>query len=259
MISVSYAQNPYTALFESPDINGTICLKIYDTGYDPVQNGFSFPNPSDREEFFGVDLNDLTGIKYRDEIVRHTGHCYGMASLSVEYFLSDVTAGDISRSDAMPVIDEIQTEQSFYYIMEYLRPPVGVKIPDNKMEYPKIKERISSGTPAVIGIYTSENDHEGHALVVYRIIEYEDMAYLFVYDPNIPDTTIEPKTMFCGPVAIYDLNSGTFYYDNGIVFDKLSLDTVNSTGVMKGKILMSGSFLLMFGTISAILSARIKS
>ncbi len=218
--------------------SGASSTGAIDTGYRPWVNGFSFQNSGDAEAFYGVDLGALAGPDFHDEIFRHTGHCYGMASASVEDFLANRSSMDVSIETAMPRLDRIQTEQSFYYIADYARAPFGGSSPLNRAEYEKIMDRLASGRPAVIGIYYSGGGHPGHAVVAYRADTIDNKTLLSVYDPNLPPAMYPyeetPLT------AVYDLENGSFWYDNGQPFDQVRLDDISQAGVAGGKALTAG-------------------
>jgi hypothetical protein len=217
---------------------GSASAEPIDTGYRPWVNGFSFQNSGDAEAFYGVDLGALAGPDFHDEIFRHTGHCYGMASASVEDFLANRSSMDMSIETAMPRLDRIQTEQSFYYIADYARSPFGGSSPGNRAEYEKIMDRLASGRPAVIGVYYSGGGHPGHAVVAYRADTIDNKTLLSVYDPNLPPALYPyeetPLT------AVYDIKNGSFWYDNGQPFDQVRLDDISQAGVAGGKALTAG-------------------
>src|SRR5512147_2842705 len=87
-----------------------------DTGYRPDRDGFGFANFGDPEGPAGVDLPALLGVSFHDEIVCHTGHCFGMARASIDNFARGNASVNVPLAEAMPDIDRIQTGQSFYYI-----------------------------------------------------------------------------------------------------------------------------------------------
>lgn len=212
---------------------GPVSAEIVDTGYRPWINGFSFTNQGDPESFLGVDASTLLGMDFHDEIFCHTGHCYGMASASVEDFETNVTSIDRTIAEAMPHIDQIQTEQSFYYITDYIRSTFDNSSIDNRAEYRKIIDRLSSGRPAVIGIYYSGGGHPGHAIVAYRAEVDGNRTLLYVYDPNLSPAAYDYEAS--PAAALYDDETGTFSYDNGQTFDQVRLDDINSDGVAGGK------------------------
>ncbi|CAJ36436.1 hypothetical protein [Methanocella arvoryzae] len=213
----------------------SVSTEIVDTGYRPWTHGFSFQNFGDPEVYYGIDLGAVLGSDFHDEIFRHTGHCYGMASASVDDFLANRTPADQPIDEAMPCIDRIQTDQSFYYIAEYARFPFGGKALDNRAEYEKIIERLKSGKPAVIGVYYSAGGHPGHAVVAYRADVGENETRISVYDPNLPPAMYPyveaPLT------AVYYLKNGSFQYDNGQPFDQVRLNDLDASGIAAGRAL----------------------
>lgn len=209
-----------------------------DTGYRPWNNGFSFQNAGDPEAFYGIDLNAMTGTDFHDEIFRHTGHCFGMAQASIDDFLANRTSITEPYEEAMPRIDRIQTEQSFYYIADYCRPQLGSPAPDVRAEYRKILDRLSSGRPAVIGVYYSGGGHPGHAVVAYRADLDGNRTLVSVYDPNLPPALYDYRET--PAEAVFDLHNGTFQYDNGEPFDQVRLDDISHAGVVAGQVITAG-------------------
>lgn len=209
-----------------------------DSGFRPDRDGFAFANFGDPVSVGGIDLDVLADAGFHDEIFSHTGHCFGMAMASVERYRSNKASIDVLAADVMPEIDRIQTEQSFYYIADFFRPPFGEKIYDCAREYARIYEHLSEGRPAVMGVYSSTGSYPGHAVVAYKIETEGEKSYIYVYDPNFPatqrDYAEEPM------IAVYDSANGTFFYDNGRTFDELQLDEVDGTGVVLGKTLSAG-------------------
>lgn len=222
-----------------------------DTGYRPWINGFSFQNAGDPEAFFGFDLNGVAGTNYHDEIFRHTGHCFGMAQASVDDFLANRTSADESRDAAMPRIDHIQTEQSFYYVADYAVSPLGGSATDNSAEYEKILDRLSTGKPAVLGVYYSAGGHPGHAVVAYRAELEENKTLLYVYDPNLPPALYDYRES--PAVAVFYPATGAFSYDNGQVFDQVRLDDVSQSGVERGRTLVTG--IVSFPAVAIFIAA----
>ncbi|OPY27491.1 MAG: hypothetical protein A4E28_02002 [Methanocella sp. PtaU1.Bin125] len=209
-----------------------------DTGYRPDRDGFGFANFGDPVTVAGVDLNMLAGVGFHDEIFSHTGHCFGMAVASVQRYGNGNGSIGLAAEDVMPEIDRIQTEQSFYYIADFFRPPFGEKTYDCSREYARLLARLSEGRPAVIGVYSSTGSYPGHAVVAYKIETAGEKSYIYVYDPNFPATLrdYEEEPM----IAVYDAEGGTFLYDNGRTFDEMRLDDVDGTGVVLGKTLSAG-------------------
>jgi|AGTN01.2.fsa_nt_gi hypothetical protein len=223
-----------------------------DTSYRPDRDSFGFANFGDQEGIEGIDLNELLGTNFHDEIICHTGHCFGMAVASVENFNSRVASITIPREKAMPYIDRIQTGQSFYYIADFFRWPLGEKTSNDTAEYEKLCTRISSGIPAVLGVYSSCNDYPGHAVVAYRIEQDGNRSYIYVYDPNIPATLHNYDTE--PMIAVFDMANGTFYYNNGHLFDEMKVDEIDDTSVDLGKALTAGFVSLPFA--AAIMLVR---
>jgi hypothetical protein len=209
-----------------------------DTGFRPDRDGFGFANFGDPLGSSGVDLNALLGTGFHDEIFSHTGHCFGMAGVSVENFGSGNASILIPMAEAMPHIDRVQTGQSFYYIADYFRWPFGEKPTDNTEEYARLYARLSTGRPAVLGIYSYCNNGPGHAMVAYSIDRDGEKSYIYVYDPNLPATLhdYEAEPM----IAVFDATDGTFSYDNGRTFDEMKVDDIDDTGIALGKALSAG-------------------
>lgn len=212
---------------------GAAGAQSIDTGYRPWVNGYSFQNSGDAEAFYGVDLNALAGTSFHDEIFRHTGHCYGMSLASVQDFEANLTSVDMPEASVMPRIDHIQTEQSFYYMSEYVQSFFGKKQLDNRAEYEKIIGRLSSGRPAVLGVYHSGGGYPGHAVVAYKADDDGNQTLISVYDPNLPPAMYDYEAY--PATAVYDHAGGTFRYDNGQTFDLVRLNDIDRTGVDSGR------------------------
>jgi hypothetical protein len=208
-----------------------------DTGFRPDRDGFGFANFGDPEGPGGFDLNALLGTGFHDEILCHTGHCFGMAEASIENFAGGNASILIPEAEALPHIDRVQTGQSFYYIADFFRAPFGEQ-PNLKAEFEKLCARLSAGKPAVLGIYSSSGDGPGHAVVAYRVEQEGDQSYIYVYDPNLPATLhdYEAEPM----IAVFDAANGTFSYDNGRTFDRMKLDDLDDAGIALGKTLSAG-------------------
>jgi hypothetical protein len=228
-----------------------------DTGFRPDRDGFGFANFGDPEGPNGFDLNALLGTNFHDEIVCHTGHCFGMAEASVENFESGNASILIPMAEVMPHIDRVQTGQSFYYIADFFRAPFGEKPDDNGAGFEKMCARLSAGKPAVLGIYSSAGNGPGHAVVAYRIEQDDEKAFIYIYDPNLPPTLhdYEAEPM----IAIFDAADGTFFYDNGRTFDEMKVDDLDATGIALGKALSAGFVGLPCLAIAAMLVRRPRS
>ena len=210
---------------------------VLDTGYRPDRDGFGFANFGDPGLPGSAGLKALVPGGLHDEIFSHTGHCFGMAEASVANFLDGNASIFASEAGAMPAIDRAQTGQSFYYIADFFRAPLG-EAPDNGAGFAKLCDRLSAGRPAVLGIYSSENSGPGHAVVAYRVDRDGEDACIYVYDPNLPPTLhdydAEPL------IAVYDAANGTFSYDNGRTFDEMKVDDLDGAGVELGKSITLG-------------------
>jgi hypothetical protein len=206
-----------------------------DTGYRPDRDGFGFANFGDPEGPGGFDLNALPGTSFHDEILCHTGHCFGMAEASVENFAGGNASILIPAAEAMPHIDQVQTGQSFYYIAGFFRAPFGEKPANNTAGFAKLCARLAAGRPAVLGIYSSKNDGPGHAVVAYRVDRDGEKASIYVYDPNLPATLYDYEA--APMIAVFDATDGTFSYDNGRTFDEMKVDDLDGTGIALGKAL----------------------
>ncbi len=232
-------------------------ISVVDTGFRPDRDGFGFPNFADPEQVAGVDLGALIGPGFHDEILCHTGHCFGMARASVDNFLAGTASMAMAEDDSMPAIDRVQTGQSFYYIGDFLRRPFGEPPRNASEEYARLLARVSAGTPAVLGVYPSGGGYPGHAVVAYRIEQAGARADVYVYDPNLPatlhDYAREPL------VATLDLANGTFFYDNGRAFDAMRLDDVDGEGIALGQSLSAGLLGLPCTALFALLATRPRS
>jgi hypothetical protein len=209
-----------------------------DTGFRPDRDGFGFANFADPEGAGGFDLNALLGTGFHDEILCHTGHCFGMAEASVDNFLNEKASILVPEAEAMPAIDRAQTGQSFYYIADFFRAPFGEMPTNNTAGFEKLCARLAAGRPAVLGIYSSENNGPGHAVVAYRIEQDGNRSDIYVYDPNLPATLYDYEAV--PMIAVFDATNGSFSYDNGRAFDAMKADDLDDAGIVLGKALSAG-------------------
>jgi len=239
-------------------------ISVVDTGFRPDRDGFGFPNFGDPERVAGVDLEALVGPGFHDEILCHTGHCFGMARASVDNFVAGTASIAMAEADAMPDIDRVQTGQSFYYIGDFLRRPFGERPRNASEEYAILLARLAAGTPAVLGVYPSGGGYPGHAVVAYRVEQVGDAggsaggsrADIYVYDPNLPATLHDYDAE---PMVAFFFGNGTFFYDNGRTFDAMRLDDVDGEGVELGKTVSAGVIGLPCMVLAAVLIRKPRS
>ena len=80
---------------------------------------------------------------------------------------------------------------------------------DEEAEYHKLEESIAQGMPVILAL---GNFSTQHAVVAYGIVKEGDIAYILVYDNELPfqaDADISPTAF---PYATYDLISHEFNY-----------------------------------------------
>ena len=232
---------------------GTARAAVIDTGFRPDPDGFGFANAGDPEAFFGLDLNALAGTNIHDEVLRHTGHCFGMCEASIDHFLAGRASIGEGQAAAMPEIDRLQTAQSFFYLGECFRPPF-LRGPDNRAGFAAALAQLEEGRPAVLDVYSSAGSCPGHAVVAYAVDRQEDVSLIYVYDPNLPPTlhdyAAEPL------IAFFDNATGSFSYDNGQKFDELKPGAIDGAGVAGGQAAAAGLLALPLLATALVIAPR---
>jgi len=185
---------------------------IYDFGFNPAENGFSFENYGD-----DIDTTNLTADELRrmfgDQVCSRIdgdectltppaeqwmeqingdmagGHCEGMAALSLMMFTGEISPSDFGGSTAsdLDLNDEaLQREIAYWWTTQAVDPTASSVITGTPMEIMETIEQMdSNGETYTIGIYNDRG--EGHAITPFGVEDKGDGLYaILVYDNNYP-------------------------------------------------------------------------
>lgn len=190
---------------------------IAEFGFDPQQNGFSFPNYGD-----DIPATNLTSIEMRrmfgDQVCADIngnectltppaaqwmeqingamagGHCEGMAALSLMMYTNQVSPSDFGGSIAsdLNINDEaLQRELAYWWATQTVAPTYTSVIKGTPMEILEIVQQMdANGETYTIGIYNQSGS--GHAITPMGVADKGDGLYaILVYDNNYPGETRE--------------------------------------------------------------------
>jgi len=190
---------------------------IYDFGFTPDQNGFSFENYGD-----DLSVTNLTSAELRrmfgdkvcanikdDECIltppaaqwmeqvnqaMTIGHCEGMAVLSLMMYTGQVSPSDFGGSLAseLDINDEaLQREIAYWWATQAVDPTSSSVIRAAPMEILEhIRQMDVNGETYTIGIYNDRG--EGHAITPYGVEDKGNGLFaILVYDNNYPGETRE--------------------------------------------------------------------
>ena len=191
---------------------------VFDFGFDPTVNGFSFPNYGD-----DIDATNLTPAEMRrlfgDQVCARLngdectltppaeqwmeqingdmagGHCEGFAVLSMLMYTEQIAPGDFGGSSAsdLDINDEyLQREIAYWWATQATDPTVSQVIKGTPVEILDIVQQMEfSGETFTIGIY-KEDGSGGHAITPIGVEDKGDGLYaILVYDNNYPGETRE--------------------------------------------------------------------
>lgn len=191
---------------------------VYDLGFTPSENGFSFSNYGD-----DIPAINLTDVELRrmfgDQVCSRLdgdvctltpparqwmeqindamagGHCEGMAVLSLMMYTEQVPASDFGASVAseLDINDEVlQREIAYWWATQTVAPTYTSVIKGTPMEILEIVQQMdASGETYSIGIY-KEDGSGGHAITPFGVEDKGDGLYaILVYDNNYPGETRE--------------------------------------------------------------------
>ncbi|MBL8062305.1 MAG: hypothetical protein JNK32_04755 [Anaerolineales bacterium] len=212
---------------------GTPGEVIYDFGFNPVDNGFSFQNYGDDipatnltsyemwRMFGDVVCADINGDEciltppaeqWMEQINGSMagGHCEGMAVLSLMMYTGQVSPSDFGGSIAsdLNVEDEaLQREIAYWWATQAVDPTVSAVIKGTPMEILEtIRQMDVNGETYTIGIYNDRG--EGHAITPFGVEDKGDGLYaILVYDNNYPGETRE---------LYIDSRDGSWTYETSI-------------------------------------------
>ena len=190
---------------------------VYDFGFVPESNGFSFPNYGDdipatnltaaeMRRMFGdqvcADLNGEECIltppaeQWMEQVNGSMGggHCEGMAVLSLMMYTGQVPASDFGGSLAsdLDINDEfLQRELAYWWATQTVAPTNESVIRGTPMEILEVIRQMDvNGETYTIGIYDDKGS--GHAVTPFGVEDKGDGLYaILVYDNNYPGETRE--------------------------------------------------------------------
>ncbi len=190
---------------------------VYDFGFTPEENGFSFENYGDdipatnltAEELrrmFGDEVcADINGDEciltppaeqWMDQINGDMagGHCEGMAVLSLMMYTGQVSPSDFGGNTAseLDINDEtLQREIAYWWATQAVDPTASSVINGTPMEILEIIRQMDvNGETYTIGIYNDRG--EGHAITPFGVEDKGDGLYaILAYDNNYPGETRE--------------------------------------------------------------------
>ena len=191
---------------------------MYDLGFNPEQNGFSFENYGDDIPAVNLTADELRRM-FGDQVCSRLdgdvctltppaeqwmeqingdmagGHCEGMAVLSLMMYTNQVSASDFGGSVAseLDINDEkLQREIAYWWTTQAVDPTATSVIKGTPMEILKYVEQMkANGETYSIGIY-KEDGSGGHAITPFGVEDKGDGLYaILVYDNNYPGQTRE--------------------------------------------------------------------
>jgi len=207
---------------------------VYDLGFTPEANGFSFSN-------YGNDIpaTNLTAAELRrmfgDQVCARIageectltppaeqwmeqvngamagGHCEGMAVLSLMMYTEQVSPQDFGGTTAseLDINDEaLQREIAYWWTTQAVAPTYTSVIKGTPVEILELVQQMdASGETYTIGIY-KEDGSGGHAITPIGVQDKGDGLYaILVYDNNYPGQTRE---------LLVDSRDNTWLYEASI-------------------------------------------
>ncbi len=185
---------------------------VFDFGFNPADNGFSFENYGDDipatnltadelRRMFGDEVcSDINGDEciltppaeqWMEQINGDMagGHCEGMAVLSMMMYTGQISASDFGGEFAseLDINDEtLQKEIAYWWATQAVDPTASSVIRGTPMEILEtIKQMDVNGETYTIGIYNDRG--EGHAITPFGVEDKGDGLFaILVYDNNYP-------------------------------------------------------------------------
>ena len=211
----SYSDQDYTDTADTADASQVQSAPgdvIYDFGFNPTENGFSFENYGDETDTTNLTANELRRM-FGDQVCSYMdgedcvltppaeqwmeqingdmagGHCEGMAALSLMMYTGQVSPADFGGSTAsdLDLNDEaLQREIAYWWATQAVDPTASSVIRGTPMEIMETVEQMdTNGETYTIGIYNDRG--EGHAITPFGVEDKGDGLYaILVYDNNYP-------------------------------------------------------------------------
>lgn len=190
---------------------------IYDFGFAPEENGFSFENYGDERSVTNLTEGELRRM-FGDEVCAQIdgdqciltppaqqwmeqinedmsgGHCEGMAVLSLMMYTGQVSPSDFGGSTAsdLNLEDEaLQREIAYWWATQATDPTASSVIKGTPMEILEYIQQMDVNSETyTIGIYNERG--EGHAITPFGVEDKGEGLYaILVYDNNFPGETRE--------------------------------------------------------------------
>jgi hypothetical protein len=185
---------------------------VFDFGFNPADNGFSFENYGDDIPATNLTADELRRM-FGDEVCADIngdeciltppaeqwmeqvngdmagGHCEGMAVLSLMMYTGQVSASDFGGNLAseLDINDEaLQKEIAYWWATQAVDPTASSVIKGTPMEILQTIEQMDvNGETYTIGIYNDRG--EGHAITPFGVEDKGDGLYaILAYDNNYP-------------------------------------------------------------------------
>jgi hypothetical protein len=205
-------EEPYTDSTEEPVATGVPGEVVYDLGFNPVENGFSFPNYGDDIPATNLTADELRRM-FGDQVCSRIdgdvctltppaeqwmeqingsmagGHCEGMAVLSMMMYTNQISPSDFGGTIAsdLDINDEsLQREIAYWWTTQAVSPTNNSVIRGTPMEILQTVEQMdANGETYTIGIYNERG--QGHAITPFGVQDKGDGLYaILVYDNNYP-------------------------------------------------------------------------
>ena len=190
---------------------------VFDFGFTPETNGFSFENYGDDIPATNLTADELRRM-FGDEVCSDIngddcvltppaeqwmeqvngdmagGHCEGMAVLSLMMYTGQISPSDFGGSVAsdLDVNDEaLQREIAYWWATQAVDPTASSVVRGTPMEILEyIRQMDVNGETYTIGIYNDRG--EGHAITPFGVEDKGDGLYaILAYDNNYPGETRE--------------------------------------------------------------------
>ncbi len=225
---------PETAVEPAPETSAQPGEVVYDLGFRPEENGFSFSNYGD-----DIPATNLTAAELRrmfgDQVCARLdgdectltppaeqwmeqingsmagGHCEGMAVLSLMMYTDQVPEADFGASAAteLDINDEaLQREIAYWWTTQTVDPTYSNVIKGTPTEILEtVQQMDANGETYTIGIY-KEDGSGGHAITPFGVQDKGDGLFaILVYDNNYPGETRE---------LLVDTRDNTWLYEASI-------------------------------------------
>ncbi len=190
---------------------------VYDLGFSPQQNGFSFENYGDDIPTTNLTANELRRM-FGDQVCARLngdectltppaeqwmeqvngdmagGHCEGMAALSMMMYTNQISPSEFGGSSASNLDinnESLQREIAYWWATQAVDPTATSVIAGTPMEILNTIEQMdANGETYTIGIYDDKGS--GHAITPFGVEDKGDGLYsILVYDNNYPGESRE--------------------------------------------------------------------